>query len=299
MSYLNINYSTLEDAWGENFEKKKKKKTPPACELVSNRNANVYKPYKTLHESSHIKPIYTDKDYIKYHGYQDGRPVARDNKKLSKYKLQYPYKPKSNYFSEEEDFEEEDFEEEETYVNQFSPIKPRVKSQQFAYYKPKVVRNNYSGKVQNGKVTLNKKVHPQFKTQKEIPRKLNVKPLVQPDEEDEEFELINNNNDDVSDDEFDSYLTPKNSEEEDDETIDDEYNNILRSVYTEEESPRKKRYALEEEDFEEEDYPIRKRKTVKSLNNINLDLVLYTVSGIILIFILEQFIQIGMKIKTV
>ena len=98
MSYYNIKYSTLEDAWGENFEHKKKtKKKDPVCQLYSQRNNKIYKPYKSVHESAHIKPIYTDENYIKYYGYPDGMPYnmkqkSNDySKKLSKYKLKFPY----------------------------------------------------------------------------------------------------------------------------------------------------------------------------------------------------------------
>ena len=98
MSYYNINYSTLEDAWGENFEHKKKtKKKDPVCQLYSQRNNKIHKPYKSVHESTHIKPIYTDENQIKYYGYEDGMPYnmkkkSNDySKKLSKYKLKFPY----------------------------------------------------------------------------------------------------------------------------------------------------------------------------------------------------------------
>lgn len=98
MSYYNIKYSTLEDAWGENFEHKKKtKKKDPVCQLYSQRNNKIHKPYKSVHESTHIKPIYTDENQIKYYGYEDGMPYnmkkkSNDySKKLSKYKLKFPY----------------------------------------------------------------------------------------------------------------------------------------------------------------------------------------------------------------
>ena len=47
MSYLNISYSTLEDAWGSNFEKKKKKESS-SCSLYNKRNLKTNKPYKTI-----------------------------------------------------------------------------------------------------------------------------------------------------------------------------------------------------------------------------------------------------------
>lgn len=98
MSYYNINYSTLEDAWGENFEHKKKtKKKDPVCQLYSQRNNKIHKPYKSVYESTHIKPIYTDENQVKYYGYEDGMPYnmkkkSNDySKKLAKYKLKFPY----------------------------------------------------------------------------------------------------------------------------------------------------------------------------------------------------------------
>ena len=69
----------------------------------------------------------------------------------------------------------------------------------------------------------------------------------------------------------------------------EDYDEIMRSlseeVMTEE----------EEETFSVTKKPKRKYKTNEK---VLLDIILYTISGILLIFIMEQFIQIGIKIKT-
>ena len=317
MSYLNINFSTLEDAWGSNFEKSKKKKSNPTCNLYNKRNLKTHKPYKTVVESSHIRPIYEDEDYVKYYGYNDGRPYSRNANKLGKYKLQFPYKKPvvSNKYDDDEEEEEEYIENEEEYIENeeeyieneefyeetYNPVKPiikvkkSVKKQQptpskfmktsFSYIdeeddsnptmitkRPIVMEEDDYGAYTTH---LRKKVHPTFK-------KPSVSRLVQEDD---------------SDDEFESYLVKEKSLIEEEE---DQYTKILKSVYEEMEvkpnkNNRKKAYEEEEETEEDFAYVVpRKRRN----DRVYMDLMLYTISGIILIFIMEQFIQIGMKIKT-
>ena len=89
-----------------------------------------------------------------------------------------------------------------------------------------------------------------------------------------------------SDDEFDDYLPQRDVSAA-------EYNNILDSVYQED-------YQEEEEEqhgieFEKE---AKQKQRYIHKERIYLDVAMYTISGIIMIFIMEQFIQIGMKIKS-
>lgn len=82
----------------------------------------------------------------------------------------------------------------------------------------------------------------------------------------------------------------------------DEDNYLTQNTKTDEESRRMKINKYVEEEIENEITPLPKRNAIK--NNITdtnrqvLDLSIYTLSGIILIFMMEQFVQIGVKIKT-
>lgn len=330
MSYLNINYSTLEDAWGSNFEKNKKKKHSDVCNVYNKRNSTkTLRPYKSFQDSSHIKPIYEDDNYTKYYGYKDGRPFSRKSNKLSKYKLKFPYKRPSisnHYISDEEDVDEEyiNEEEENIYEESFEPIKPIIQSRNTfkrasANKQPTLIRTNFSyiDEEHNDNLTykqpivieeenddddyiqeevssnLRKRVSPAFKQQTRRKRT----PLTQPEEEDEDyFSNIHKNYE--SDEEFDTYLKKPVYDEDDD---DDEYNKIMQSVYEEHTPKRRSKHIADEELEEEEDldenFKIKTSKK-KMKERVFLDLMLYTISGIILIFIMEQFIQIGMKIKT-
>ena len=121
MSYLNISYSTLEDAWGGGFEKRDKrkgKKESNVCNLYNQRHNATYRPYKTVMESDYIKPMYTEDNYVKYHGYKDGRPYSRPRHRLSKYKVTLPTFTKGThrYLSEDEDDDPYPLEEEEEYL---------------------------------------------------------------------------------------------------------------------------------------------------------------------------------------
>lgn len=333
MSYLNINYSTLEDAWGSNFEKSKKKKQSDVCNMYNKKNsAKTLRPYKSFQESSHIKPIYEDDDYTKYYGYKDGRPFSRKKNKLSKYNLKFPYKRPSisNYYiSDEEDVDEENIDEEEEYIYEesFKPIKPIIQSKNafkvtkkkstkqptlvranFSYIdedyndslthkKPIIIEeeNDYDDYTQEEESNiLKKKVNPAFK--KQTKRQIY---LTQPEEEednDDYFSKITTfEKNDESDEEFDTYLSSKKKQNKyvyDEEDDRDEYDKIMQSVY--EENTPKRRYITDEEDDDFKFKPSKKKMTER----VFLDLMLYTISGVILIFIMEQFIQIGIKIKT-
>ena len=101
-----------------------------------------------------------------------------------------------------------------------------------------------------------------------------------------------------SDDELESYMEIINNDvyEEDDYLSDvsdefsdpeEEYQNILTSIY-------------EENDTEEETYYVKPNRILEKReqkNNNHLDILLFTISGVLMIFIMEQFVQIGMKLK--
>ena len=80
MTVLNTNYTSLEDAWGSNFDvverrrPKKSKSTDPLCELYSRRNRKSKKPYSTSMQKPSKYSAYNRKhasDMNKYYGYSD------------------------------------------------------------------------------------------------------------------------------------------------------------------------------------------------------------------------------------
>jgi hypothetical protein len=371
MSYLNINYSTLEDAWGSNFEKKKKRKQHSSCYLYDKRNLSTTKPYKTINKASTPRAMYPDDDvdYIRYNGYKDKHKLATNMNKLSKYKLKYPYEVQEEHVIQEDVCEEEDTEDEfditpysEEVFDEYIPSKHKnVKrgnlvssevyknpynniNRGYAEYEPsKSVRSRPQRRRKCDKNTLinysflsdvheeddhtdhiiqwpdklKKQVDASFvqnidNQQKPLThltpesinrtKKYKINRTGNPSDsngiEDKHFEYDHNNHneeidddDDDDDDEFGVYL--RNNHRFHHEDVEDEYNAILQSVY-------------EENDINKHNKNDKKAtKTSKKLvsstaqEKIYLDFAIYTTSGVLLIFILEQFIQIGMKIKKV
>ena len=315
MSYLNINYSTLEDAWGSNFEKSKKKsKQNHLCNLYQKKNNRVYKPYKSVQDSTHIRPIYEDEDYTKYYGYKDGRPYSRKANRLAKYNLQFPYKPikRSNVYipDEEDEDDEEPYIREELYEESFVPRQTRTQSRR------QTQPTNYTyidGEDDISPSPVNRRIVIEEEDDDDFSPILSTNRIV---EEEERFERYNTNapihrhsgsplkrridssfikrpveEEDDTDDEFEPYLITSRPTQRNTQPIEEEedYDEIMRSlseeVMTEE----------EEETFSVTKKPKRKYKTNEK---VLLDIILYTISGILLIFIMEQFIQIGIKIKT-
>lgn len=325
MSYLNINYSTLEDAWGSNFEKSKKKsKQSHLCNLYQKRNNRVYKPYKTVQDSTHIRPIYEDEDYTKYHGYKDGRPYSRKANRLAKYNLEFPYKgiKKSNvYVSDEEDEPEIN---EELYEESFEPIitPPKVNIRQSRT--PNMITNYRYIDEEDDNVSPTPVISRHYIVEEEDEDEHEFTPILPrsvPEEEDK-YERYNTNapihkksgssmkkridssfirrqpvEEEDTDDEFEEYLVSKVPVQK--KTI---INTTPSSkVIAEEEDYDEIMRSLSEEIMteEEESYVSKKRiKKPKTNERVVLDIILYTISGVLLIFIMEQFIQIGIKIKT-
>lgn len=106
--------------------------------------------------------------------------------------------------------------------------------------------------------------------------------------------------------EEEAYLqsSPKSSEYIYEEVYDEDDDNYLtQNSKTDEELRRVNINKYVEEEIENEIAPLPKRNIIRnsSITDANrqvLDLSIYTLSGIILIFMMEQFVQIGVKIKT-
>lgn len=308
MSYLNINYSTLEDAWGKNFEKKQKKNSKDLCNLYNKRHAGIYKPYKTTQDPTFVKPIYSDEDYVKYYGYKDGRPFRKNNKNITKYKVNIPF-TKNNLYKEPIITNNYISDEEEDYEEQPVPKKYSMKKNEKC--NQPYIRTPFSY-IDNDDTTYKQRTtkYPILVEQEDDDDEYGEYNLQEADLENEppnELQASNPNKHlfeiDYDDDDFDSYFKPsdfngadietsfdtkymkkgcKNNDSVDSEEHDDQYNKMIRSTLRETYTD-----------------PIVKdfKKPKINKEKIHLDLALYTISGIVLIFILEQFIQIGMKIK--
>lgn len=338
MSYLNINYSTLEDAWGRNFEKKHNKKgnSKDLCNLYNKRHSEIYKPYKTTQAPSNINPIYSDEDYTKYYGYKDGRPFSRKNRNIAKYKVNIPFtKPNSyqspiisnNYISDEDDDDNEVVVKKST---RKCKREPYIQTP-FSY----IDNDNSDFRQRTSKFPIlveQEDDDDDYETYTQANMRLE-----QPDIDDSNPQMIESSNkfeNNTSnkylyeidyDDDFDGYFEPSSLNPDE---IENSYDNKYKKTECNEEdmyySPPR-RYSHSDNEYDKivqstlrENYtdpPTITTKSKKSIDNnysiragvkhrsirekIHFDLALYTVSGIILIFIMEQFIQIGMKIKNV
>jgi hypothetical protein len=247
-----MNYSTLEEAWGENFNKPKKSKKQeidPICKLYNKRLNKVYPPYKISKdddEPSYKKVNYIDKNHEKYYGFRDGRPYSRKYKKITK----KPVDLRVNAY---------DSEEENDYLTVKKKKQPKKKS--------------YSLPVQQEELPSKKFIHPDEE-------EFIMNNLIDDEEYvEEESKYISEPKYIESDEEFDDYL-------DSDEESNEEYQKILQEDVDSEEE--------EESPFK----VINKKKKFKKNDKHYLDMGIYTISGIILIFIMEQFIQIGMKLKS-
>lgn len=334
MSYLNINYSTLEDAWGRNFDKKKRESN--VCELYNRRHAGTYKPYKTVMESDFIKPIYTDDNYIKYHGYKDGRPYGRPRHRISKYDVTLPsfMKNDSKYIidAEEEEIDEEVFDEEyddaialnnDIYAknkytdNYISPIinpRNRVKHSRHSASKKKPFRhiNDVSNVYKETPFSylddphMGKKQYPILVQQEDDDMDEDQMPSkIHPSQACNDAYLYEVGYDSDFDGYFKSTFGSKLPVPESDPESERCENPAINSNNMNTQYEKVMRSAVRE-NFEQPGATIIPRTRSKddgrgnkrnSDEKVHLDLALYTISGIILIFIMEQFVQIGLKIK--
>ena len=230
MSFVNINYSTLEDAWGENFNnttkksKAKKVEVDPICSLYGKRYTKAPPPYARRRREDRVAPTFdTDEEYRKYYGYNDARV-----KKV--FTAEIP----SGYITDEE-------------VVVSKPRSPKQIRPRRAPHKPVYVDE------------------PRFQ-------------VVEPEDQEEPYALEEHESNSAPAD-IDAYL----SESEEEEEHEPEH---LKRAST---RPFRDVFEEEEESFVPRTDIIRER--------MYLEMGLFTISGILMIFMMEQFIQIGMKLK--
>jgi hypothetical protein len=247
MSFVNINYSTLEDAWGENFSRSKKHRPrkvepDPICALYGKRYNKPPPPYaRRRREDAKLAPSFeTDEEYRKYYGYKDARVKAV-------YTAEIP----NGYMTEEEECYE---------PKRKPPSKPRRATARAAPPSPAVYLEEETP-------------YEPIDLQKTSP---SAHEYVAP---------VPNSKD------IDAYLSESEHEEEEEEyypVVEEE-----KRVFEEERRPRSK---LFQRVFEEEEHCNDSRSDIMR-ERMYLEIGLFTISGILMIFVMEQFIQIGMKLK--
>lgn len=321
MSYLNINYSTLEDAWGKNFEKKKKHTSKDICNLYNKRHSPIYKPYKTTQASSHVHPIYADEDYTKYYGYKDGRPFSRTPKSVAKYKVNIPFTKSGSYQDHDTNaiIPDEGDEDHDEYIP--VPVQRRCTPKEAYAHTPfsYIDNDEYTFKNRTSKYPI--LIEQEDDDHDEYFANQNVV-LDQPDLDNQqpndlETKSASSYNNKYLyeidyDDDFDGYFNQSSLAPQDVKT----FNDMHKKPSCANEKAAPSDYTMEEDQYDtlyrstlRETYvdpPFASSHTntksvTKSItkDHIHFDLALYTISGIILIFVLEQFIQIGSKIKRV
>ena len=297
MTVINTNYSSLEDAWGDNFDpnsnsnsnsngskKKKNKKilsssVDPLCELYGKRYRKTKKPYGTKSstplddEYIHRYNVYNGEDKRHYYGYKDDDYS----------KLMNPSRQKTNLLLIDPESEDRCVN-----VNAIPPI-----------YK-------------KNKKKSNKKVK-----------------FVEPEDEDDLYlqNAVSSSQEDGDNDDLDNLV---NTYDEAISSKKTNFNRIYSNVYDESEDETETNENDEHEnendklpnhieqgyvDTEDEEDSLLISNEVKRKSNVvknqivmknqmdisrernYLDFIIYILSGFILIFMMEQFVQIGIQMR--
>jgi hypothetical protein len=283
MTIINTNYTTLEDAWGSNFDKNVSKKNrrnkksaavsskpDPLCELYSRRLKKAKKPYDNDKYTGDEKyRAYKGRDRALYYKYDDDEFPSLVN----------PERQKTAFLTVDDELNamalNTDFDEVFDNSNQCIDV------------------NNLK-RVSNSNTTKRN-------TKKDKKVQFNVVPEDEDDvylqeailQEENPYEEM-----DLSETAQQRYekIYANVYEETDDEGLDDKVSDL--SITTECDD----KLLIEEE--------MRRNAHIQTLRNLlskqneftderqYLDIILYILSGIILIFMMEQFIQIGMRLKS-
>jgi hypothetical protein len=276
MTLINSSYTTLEEAWGKQYTqstkpkktKKKKEKIDPLCELYGQRLKKIKKPFsdKIGTISDQFKP-FDGGDEAYYYGYNDDNKFKRMTNKE---------RQKTGLLMVNEEDDEQCFK-----------------------------------TIPNSSVFASRRFRDEGLAEEEFEQSSK-----QEDEEEDEIRRENIFEDNI----------PNIFEEEDDDSID--FNEVLNSKQNDFEKVYTNVYDEIDDDTEDNriDQRINRDKHIlqetvntpfieeelKRCNNMNarkqrncefrderhyLDLVIYVLSGVILIFMMEQFIQIGMRLR--
>ena len=299
MSYFNTNFSSLEDAWGENFSKKPKEKNvktkDPICNLYNQRKRSTSKPFTdNKHEEQEV--IYPTDSYDKYYGYKDAHKYSRKPSRVNNYKSSLPSK-KSFYSPDPYDSQEE-------HVTPFN-LSQR-KSSVSKTNKPSVRRSSLTKKDHS-------KINRDIKRAEQMIRSRTHASAYE--EYDSDLDYSHYSDDDVQsiiEEEIEHYHTVRNtpsySEYDSDSDVESELDNDDVYAKTNESLTKPSSYIKNTKfELEKEYESILKDNTFTNMSvhkrspklhkNNYMDILLFTITGILLIFIMEQFVQIGIKLK--
>ena len=254
MTVIYTPYTSLEDAWGTNFNKKTKKtkkssKSDPLCDLYNKRYKKIKKPFHTkdsdMMENDYFNKVHSfngEKDLNMYYGYKD-----------------------------------DDF--------------TRLVNEERQETKNMIIDDNCIDT--NAKKKHKKKKKVRFSIEPEDEDDVYLQQAIT-DESEQSFEEAI----DTQQHSFDRIYSNV-YEETDDELIEEESGHL-----SEEATSKKSLSQLIEEEINNNTYlkSLRKKNTQDVIPFVDerqyLDLLMYIFSGIILIFMMEQFIQIGIRMRT-
>lgn len=286
MSFMNIGYSTLEDAWGENFDRKHKKsksKPDPSCSMYAKRYREAAPPYtKRSKRREHGPAFENDEDYRKYYGYKDRggdrkpryAPPKRPSEELREYEVSLP--APSGYLTEDE-----------LGGAEFPPSNSPPPLSTGSPNKLTSIHEMSAGRER------------EMSAGRERERPPYKRPPPPPVEEEyDEIDAYISGDSDV--DKFDAVAEEDYYVDEED----DQYVYEEDDYYVQEEKPRRQRAFDPKRAAPPPTANLSTRTVVeerviqpRSKEKMLLDVGIFTISGILLIFIMEQFIQIGVNLK--
>ena len=266
MTVINTNYSNIEEVWGSPFEKPKKKKSKqsvdPLCDLYGKRYNKLLKPYGNKSST----PL--DDEYVHRYSMFDGENT-QTNTQFYGYDDSKPFSRSVN----------------------------KQRQQKFDLDIDEEAEMNYKCMDLNDKNKLNKNKSIKPKTKKKSAKKQVIFNI--PPEDDDEVYL-------------------QQAVQQEAETEQEDFARIYTSVYDESDDEGNEDTIPDmfDTDVEDEDSSLINQQMKLLSKNTNLksttlpkkltpsderqylDIIIYTLSGIILIFMMEQFVQIGMRIRT-
>lgn len=269
MTVMYTPYTSIEDAWGKDFsndykaeKKKKSKKTDPLCDLYSKRYKKIRKPFYAKDSDM------MENDYFnKVHSFKG----EKDTNMYNGYK--------------DDDFTRLVNEERQQTNNMIIGEEGQcVDTYATAKYKKKSKKAKKSVK---------------FQIEPEDEDDLYLQQAVSIDEEEDDDSGSRQNFDDIINTNQGSFdrIYSNVYDETDDELVEEELSDVK------EESCSKSLSQLIEDEINKNTHLKSLQKRSNTISVVDerqyLDLLMYIFSGIILIFIMEQFIQIGIRMKTV
>jgi len=305
MSYFNTNFSSLEDAWGESFSRKSKGKTSksndPICNLYKQRKRNSSIPF-TENKEPEFDVLYPTESYDKYYGYKDAHRYSRKPSRVSRYSSTLSSKKKKIQSSAPEPYDSDEERVSASLFKKHTNLKETNKI-------PSIRRSNVMNKGIREEMEIDRKRAINFKSGKKTeqqPRQQNVAYYEDSDSELDYSPYHSDNEEDgVIEEETDHYHIVRNKFNsyrgvDSDSDVASEYDS---DEDTHESFKTKATYDAEKEynnlmndnnKFTTVSFSDSSRKLSK---NTYADVLLFTITGILLIFIMEQFVQIGMKLK--